>query len=130
MTDQELTWGKHFWDQTWHAGPDENAKKVAWQQLAERFGAQRAAWVARALQPLNPLDMPAALIAPDLPLPKPISFPTPATRAESWTRAPQARVLPTRWYVLGYVGGQLTVRVAGNVIPDNLAAAPIECAPE
>src|SRR6185295_15198979 len=30
LTDQELTWGKHFWDQTWHAGPDENAKKVAW----------------------------------------------------------------------------------------------------
>src|SRR4051812_29054091 len=54
LTDQELLWGKFFWDQTWRAINDENAKKSAWQQLAERFGAQRAGWVARALTPLNP----------------------------------------------------------------------------
>jgi hypothetical protein len=33
-------------------------------------------------------------------------------------------VLPTRWYLLGYVGGALTARVMGNVIPDDLAAGP------
>lgn len=123
LTDQELTWGKHFWEQTWRAGPDDAAKKLAWQQLAERFGAQRAAWVARALSPLNPGDRPTIVVG-DQPLPKPISFPTTASRADSWTRAPQTRVMPTRWYVLGYVGGALTARAAGNVIPDVLAAGP------
>jgi len=124
LTDQELVWGKFFWDQTWRAINDENAKKSAWQQLAERFGAQRAGWVARVLTPLNPLDAPKTTIAPDLPLSPSIAFPTPLTRKASWTRAPQARALPTRWYVLGYVGGALTVRVAGNPIPDSLAAGP------
>src|SRR5580765_6486528 len=56
LTDQELLWGKHFWEQTWRAANDEGASKAAWQQLAERFGAQRAGWVARAQTPLNPAD--------------------------------------------------------------------------
>src|SRR5262245_5293746 len=124
LTDQELLWGKHFWDQTWHAGNEENALKLAWQQLAERFGAERAAWVARALQPTNLVDRPTAPVPADQPLAKPIVFPTPKPRKDSWTRAPMARVLPTRWYLLGYVGGALTARVAGNVIPDDLAAGP------
>jgi hypothetical protein len=124
LTDQELLWGKHFWEQTWRAGPDEAAKKAAWQQLAERFGAQRAGWVSRALNPLNPADRPAVVVAAGQPLPKPIAFPTTANRAESWTRAPQTRVMPTRWYVLGYVGGALTARAAGNVIPDVLPVGP------
>src|SRR3954463_12381930 len=41
LTDQEVLWGKHFWEQTWRAVADETAKKSAWQQLAERFGPQR-----------------------------------------------------------------------------------------
>ena len=81
LTDQELLWGKHFWEQTWRAGPDEAAKKAAWQQLAERFGAQRAGWVSRALNPLNPADRPAVVVAAGQPLPKPIAFPTTANRA-------------------------------------------------
>jgi len=124
LTDQELTWGKHFWEQTWRAAEEDGAKKLAWQQLAGRFGAQRAAWIARALRPLNPDDRPAQPVAAEQPLPKPIRFPTPASRTDSWTRAPQIRVLPTRWNVLGYAGGALTVRAAGGVIPDVLAAGP------
>ena len=33
--------------------------RAAWQQLADRFDPPRAAWVSRALQPLNPADRPA-----------------------------------------------------------------------
>ncbi|HKG93217.1 MAG TPA: hypothetical protein VKA84_15030 [Gemmatimonadaceae bacterium] len=124
LTDQELAWGKHFWEQSWRAGPDDGLRKLAWQQLAERFGAQRAAWVARALGPLNPDERPTQIVAADQPLPTPVRFPTPAGHAESWTRAPQARALPSRWYVLGYLGGALTVRAAGNPIPETLAAGP------
>jgi hypothetical protein len=124
LTDQELAWGQHFWDQTWRAIEDDAAKKLAWQQLAERFGAQRAAWVARALQPLNPNDRPRNPVPPDKPLPTPIQFPATGSRAESWTRAPKARGLPARWYVLGYAGGTLATVAQGRPIPDDLAVGP------
>src|SRR5690348_4380861 len=58
LTEQEIDWGKHFWEQTWRAANDEEARKIAWRQLAERFDPRRAAWVARALKPLNPDDRP------------------------------------------------------------------------
>ncbi len=54
LTEQELTWGKHFWEQTWRAGNDEEAQKLAWQQLADRFDARRAAWIARTLKADQP----------------------------------------------------------------------------
>ena len=50
----------------------------------------------------------------DKPLPKPVRFPSPATKAEAWTRAPVARVLPNQWIVLGYKNGRLVVNVKGR----------------
>ena len=121
LTADELTWGQHFWEQTWRAGNDEERGKTAWRQLADRFDPPRAAWVARALKPLNPEDRPATPVAADQPLPKPLRFPSPATKAEAWTRAPATRVLPNLWIVLGYKNGRLVVNVKGGVIPDPLA---------
>ena len=60
LTDAELTWGAHFWEQTWRAGGDEAAGRAAWHQLVERFDRPRAAWIARALTPLNLDDLPTA----------------------------------------------------------------------
>jgi hypothetical protein len=102
LTADELTWGKHFWEQTWRAANDEERKKSAWRQLADRFDPPRAAWIARALKPLNPEDRPANPVAADQPLPKPPRFPSPATKAEAWARAPATRVLPNLWILLGY----------------------------
>lgn len=124
LTEQELTWGKHFWEQTWRAGNDEEAVKRAWQQLADRFDARRAAWVARALKPLNPDDRPATPIAAAQPLPKPIAFPTPQTKSDVWTRAPLTGVLPNCWYVLAYAGGKLVAKEIGRPIPDKLPVGP------
>ena len=124
LTADELTWGQHFWEQTWRAGNDEERGKAAWRQLADRFDPPRAAWVARALKPLNPGDRPANPVAADQPLPKPLRFPSPATKAEAWTRAPATRVLPNLWIVLGYKNGRLVVNVKGGVIPDPLATGP------
>ena len=124
LTADELTWGQHFWEQTWRAANDEQRAKAAWQQLVERFDAPRAAWIAHALKPLNPTDRPSTPIATDQPLPKPVRFPSPETQAEAWMRAPHTRVLPNRWIVLGYHGGQLVANVTGGVIPDSLATGP------
>src|SRR5262249_48633185 len=99
LTADELTWGQHFWEQTWRAGFDkvndkvinEEQAKAAWQQLVERFDAPRAAWIAHALKPLNPVDRPSTPIATDQSLPKAVSFPSPESQAEAWMRAPHTR---------------------------------------
>src|SRR5262245_41839325 len=50
LTADEVTWGQHFWEQTWLAASDVEREKAAWRQLADRFDAPRAAWIARALK--------------------------------------------------------------------------------
>jgi hypothetical protein len=124
LTDEELTWGRHFWEQTWRAANDEERGKTAWRQLADRFDPPRAAWIARALKPLNPEDRPSDPIAADQPLPKPARFPSPATKPEAWTRAPAPRALPNFWIVLGYKNGRLVVNVKGGLISETLATGP------
>ena len=124
LTADELTWGRHFWEQTWRAASDEERRKTAWRQLADRFDPPRAAWIARALKPLNPEDHPSDPIAVDQPLAKAPRFPSPATNSETWTRAPAARVLPNQWIVLGYKNGRPVVNVKGGLISDTLATGP------
>ena len=133
LTADELTWGRHFWEQTWRAGNDEERSRVAWQQLADRFDPPRAAWIARTLKPLNPGDRPEIPVAPDQPLTKPMRFPSPEIKPEAWTRAPETRMLPNRWVVLGYRSGRLVVNVQGNLIrilwravPTQLSAAVVD----
>src|SRR5215207_9412166 len=80
LTDDELTWGRHFWKQISLAGAGadaEDLRKAAFRQLADRYDPPRAAWVARETKNLPPnatLD----------------------TKKEAWTRAPQARALPNQ----------------------------------
>jgi hypothetical protein len=124
LTEQERVWGRHYWEQHWRAGNDEEARRRAWRQLADRFDPQRATWIARALKPLNPEDRPIAPVPADQPLPKPIRFPTPASRAESWSRAPMARALPDRWVAIAYARGALSATVTGKDILDPLPAGP------
>lgn len=110
LTDDEITWGHHFWNQTWKAGSNKELTITAWQQLADRFDPPRAAWIARALKPLNSSE--------------PLVFPTIVKKGESWTRAPLARALPSYWIALGYKNGNLIVNVKGALIPDILHAGP------
>lgn len=124
LTAEELTWGQHYWDQTWRAASDDAAAQRAWRQLVERFDRPRAAWIARALTPLNIDDRPSKPIGDVKPLPVPIKFTPVKTKADAWTRAPYTRMLPSRWWVLGYAGGTITVRGAGAPIPDQLAVGP------
>ena len=124
LTADEVTWGQHFWEQTWRAASDVEQGKGAWRQLVERFDPPRAAWVARALKPLNPGDRPENPVASEQPMPKPPKFPATATKAESWMRAPVTHVLPNFWVVLGYKNGQLVFNAKGNSIPDPLHTGP------
>lgn len=124
LTNDELTWGKHFWEQTWRAADDEERAKAAWRQLADRYDPPRAAWIAHTLKPLNPDDRPKNPIDINKPLQNPVRFPTPPTQPEAWMRAPETRVLPNFWVALGYKDGRLILNVEGSKIQDPLAVGP------
>jgi hypothetical protein len=104
LTEGEERWGRQFWQYTTSAANDTSKKKAAWQQLADRFGTKRAAWIAHALDPSQT---------------KPIGH-----RNDTWTRAPQTSVLPDRWVVTGYRSGRPVFTFWGDPIPDTLPVGP------
>jgi hypothetical protein len=128
LSDDEVRWGRHFWEQFWRAGRDEAAEHRAWQQLADRFDAARAAWIARALQPANEQDRPASPIAPDAPLPVAPVFAAAPSRADAaggdWQRAPLARLMPRRWVALATARGTLLGHAFGSPIERDPAVGP------
>ncbi len=107
VTTEEERWGTQFWEQIAAVppGPDQTERKrQAWQQLTERFGTTRAAWIAHALDP--------ARTGPLL------------RRDDTWTRAPHTEVLPDRWVAIGYRGEARPVTAWGKLIPETLAVGP------
>lgn len=111
LTAGEIEWGKHFWVQL-RAAADEAARRAAWHQLADRFDATRAAWIARVLTPLDD-----GTVAP-------LRFPEVAPRAEAlsegWASTPKARALPSRWFAFARTRGQ----VIAHAISAPVARAP------
>lgn len=97
LTADETAYGRRYWRGLWAARGDLPAEQAAWGELADRFGAQRAGWIAQTLEPVNPFDQPGWGEADAEP-----QFPPPGEpRSASWTKRAAARALPTRWYVVG-----------------------------
>lgn len=140
LTAREIAWGKHFWESLWRAGNRgqfENQHINCWKQLVDQFGAERAAWIAHALQPTNSDQQPLNPTPPEEALDPLPEFPQPSRREENESQ-PQAESqpeamafgLPDRWLVRGYVKGQLIFEKLGEFIPDplpfgNLLAQPL-----
>ena len=121
LTADELEWGKHFHTVLWSAKTDEE-RKAAWRQLADRYGAERSAWVVRQLTPTNPAER---LATP----PRPPKFPQvlarpEAQKNETWTRAPRTGVLPDQWIATALIAGANPITVTGKPIPDPLPVGP------
>lgn len=128
LTASERQWGVHFWEQCWRAGSDAERQAHAWRQLAERYGAPRAGWIAHQLRPTNPDQQPTTPIAADRPLSPAPAFRDPPTAPAgddtSWRRAPQAQLLPDRWIAVAYHNGQPALVATGKDIVLPLAAGP------
>jgi len=101
LTAEELAWGKAYLDREKASGVTAPATLEAWRALVDRFGAPRAAWIARAA-----------------------AAPAPPQRAGAWTRAARTNALPDRWIALGYRGGARQFAVLGRPIADTLALGP------
>ncbi len=107
LTVEEEQWGREYWKRITNILQGQDAAEVnrlAWRQLADRFGSPRAAWIATSLDPRQSAS--------------------PGRRADVWTRAPHTRVLPDRWIVLAYRGERAEITAWGNQIPDRLAVGP------
>ena len=116
LTADELTWGRHFWEQTWRAANDEERGKTAWRQIGRPF---RSA--------ARRVDRPRAQAAESRKTVRQRSCRRRSADAETAAlsvsrdeelrrgRARQAtRVLPNQWIVLGYKNGRLVVNVKGR----------------
>jgi hypothetical protein len=128
LSQDEFLWGQHFWQQVWRAGHDEAGERLAWQQLCDRFDAQRAAWIARALSPTNVGDWPSAPLPPDEPLPVEPKL-APAAMLEdptagTWQRAPVARAMPQRWIAVATARGALVAHALGAPVDREPAVGP------
>jgi hypothetical protein len=128
LTTDERTWGTQYWQQDWLVGNDTAARADAWRTLASRFGAARAAWIARVLQPTNIQQRPTTPVPSGTPPAFPPVFPTlppVGVNGESaWRHAPQARLLPDRWVAVVHSAGQVVLSVTGKDIVRPLAVGP------
>ena len=128
LSEEEARWGEHFWQLMWRAGHDEAAERLAWQQLSDRFDAQRAAWIARALSPTNMGEWPPAPIPADKPLPTEPKLAQAEMQKDptsgTWQRAPLARAMPQRWIAIAASRGMLAGFALGEPIDREPAVGP------
>lgn len=131
LTADEQTWGQHYWQQDWLAGTDPVARSDAWRQIADRFGANRAAWIIRLLQPTNANQRPTSPTPTGHPLTVPPVFPAVAVAslAAAWRHPPQARLLPDRWIAVLHSGGQVALTATSKDVKRPLNVGPNPQAP-
>ena len=120
LSPAELDAGTAYWQQLWAAGnppPAVDAVQAPWRGLVARFGAPRAAWIARQCTPANIGERPAAPTpAGQAPVPQPPSPPVAPAGALSPSTA---SLLPQSWTVqlqgAGTTGTFATTPVVANL---------------
>jgi hypothetical protein len=108
LTRAEVESGQAYWAT--------NDRSAAWVALLQAMPPQRAAWVVRATNPLEPMAEYGSTV--------------PATVPESIERKSEVRLLPDRWHVLCYRDGEEVHRASGLAIHEPLAVTPDVEAPD
>jgi hypothetical protein len=109
----EVQLGQQFWSIVWKSGWNRGSRVFA--KLAETLGVWRAAWVVEATTPTN-LDS-FGKAEPSF------SKLTPS----KVTGAPaKLALLPSRWFAVGYLNGEVALVEHGEPIPDTLRFAPFD----
>jgi hypothetical protein len=128
LTPDEHDWATHYWQQDWLAGNDAAARGLAWDQLATRFGAPRAAWLARQLRPTNQAQRPITRVLDGQTLSPPPIFPSVTIVSDgknaAWRSAAMARLIPDRWFAIVQSGGEPILAASGRKITNPLAVGP------
>jgi hypothetical protein len=118
LTDLEVERGQAYWSSVRAANKNADGEAAAWRALADRCGANRAAWVAKQTKPVNWTAAAAdGSIALEFPAP-------PVTKPDAWTIAPHSRVLPDRFVLLAWRGGEIRVTQVGELVNDVVILGP------
>lgn len=124
----ERDWATHYWEHDWRAGSDAIARGQAWDQLATRFGAPRAAWLARVMRPTNAGQRPDTPVPAGEPLSPPPMFPAVTIvddgQNAAWRHAPHASLMPDHWIAVLQSAGQPILATTGARIANPLAVGP------
>ena len=125
LTQQEIADGQSYWGLLWRAGNPPaslDAVKAPWRGLAQRYGSQRAAWIALQMTPTNIGAQPVAATPDGARLdPAPV-YPTVQTRDASWTKPAITQALPDAWTVVTVNGTTLST-FRGGAIRQKLAVS-------
>ncbi|GAB3938536.1 OmpH family outer membrane protein [Larkinella terrae] len=122
LTADEITAGETYWKSVWETRmqPEDDGKKTRetlWASLANRFGVNRAAWVARQTKPTNWYGkwrlLPELILKTQDP-PKP----------QAWSQAPHTRLMPSRFVFMAYSPSGKAFEVVGKPVPDYLVMGP------
>ena len=125
LTDAEVKDGEKYWKVLYAAtktgGAEvEDRKKAAWSTLVVTYPPQRAAWVVLQTKPTNwGPDLAGIADMDGLIFPKHDS-----TKTNAWSRAPRTNVMPDKFVVILYEGGEIVDQVVGRIIPDELFVGP------
>ena len=121
LTAAELAAGNAYWDAVWRAGnppPHPDAIQAPWRGLAARYGAPRAAWIARQTTPVNLAQQPQAPTpAGHDPVPPP-QPPSPPVSGDAWHQPATAALLPPFWTVVLDQGGTTATFTGGAIAAD------------
>ncbi|GAA4368105.1 hypothetical protein GCM10023088_16690 [Actinomadura verrucosospora] len=113
-----------YWTAVWRAHGDRAKLRAADTALRADVGAGRADTI-RTRRPVGvdaaPTAVDDAVMVAFLVLPPPAAG---SLAGQSWTQAAKARLLPDRFTVLGYVGGERVLAATGEAVPDALAVSP------
>lgn len=129
LADPEKTTVRTYWSALWKAGDDSAGRMAAENALVAALGAERAGVIRTEFLPRNLTDLPPSgadrvsttVIVAFLEFPDDASLPV---RQSTWSQVAEARALPDRLVLLGYVGATQTLSQLGNPIPSPLAVTP------
>lgn len=119
LTGPEIEFGHEHWKILFKNTGSAEGKRNAWKLLVDKFGTNRAAWVAKETMPLNWAER-ETLTAPEQ-----LNFDlSKASKPDSWTKAAHINVLPDRFVLLGYRDGKEVLTQVGRPVKDVVIVGP------
>lgn len=119
LTETEYNFGHKHWKLLFNKEGTAQTKREAWKLLTDKFGVNRAAWVAQETIPTNWAERDTLTSAEELNFVE-----TANTKPDSWTEAAHTKVLPDRFVLTGYRNGEEVFTEVGRQVKDILIAGP------
>ena len=125
LTQSEITAGSYYWRHLWENSNSstlefDTHRKIAWSQVANRFGVNRTVWIILKTRPLNLQSEKDLMNLTEAEL-----YPGQVeTKNQAWSEAAKSYVMPDLLKLRMYIGGKLVFEAQGNPITQPLTVSP------